>query len=125
MRSAASPHAPLAGAVSCEAKLDDGLCKTQLLVQLVVTRSGHGPDDAEQDVGVLASSGWIELAEPLKPYALIARLPEPESGLSTSISSHGCRKAERWRTAAWSSAASKPNSTNAQPGTGDPVLPEL
>lgn len=68
-------------AVSCEAKIDDGLCKTRLLVQLVVTRSGHGPDDAEQDVGVLASSGWIELAEPLKPYTLIARLPEPESGL--------------------------------------------
>lgn len=30
---------------------------------------------------MLASSGWIELAEPLKPYTLIARLPEPEPGL--------------------------------------------
>jgi hypothetical protein len=68
------------GAVSCEAKIDDDLCKTRLLVRLVVTRPGHGPDDAEQDVGVLASTGWVELAEPLKPYALTARLPEPESG---------------------------------------------
>jgi hypothetical protein len=74
------PAVPGLAAVSCEAKIDDGLCKTRLLVRLVATRPGHGADDAEQGVGVLASTGWIELAEPLKPFALAARLPEPESG---------------------------------------------
>jgi hypothetical protein len=74
------PAMPGLAAVSCEAKIDDGLCRTQLLVRLVATRPGHGADDAEQGVGVLASTEWIELAEPLKPFALTARLPKPESG---------------------------------------------
>jgi hypothetical protein len=67
-------------AVSCEARIDDALCRTRLLVRLVATRPGHGADDAEQGVGVVASSEWIELAEPLKPFALAARLPAPKSG---------------------------------------------
>jgi len=71
---------PGLAALSCEATIDDGLCKTRLLVRLVATRLGHGADDAEQGVGVLAASEWIELTEPLKPFALTARLTEPESG---------------------------------------------
>lgn len=74
------PAKPGLAALSCEATIDDGQCKTRLLVRLVATRPGHGADDAEQGVGVLASSEWIELAEPLKPFALTVRLPEPESG---------------------------------------------
>lgn len=74
------PAKPGLAALSCEATIDDGLCKTRLLVRLVATRPGHSADDAEQGVGVLTSTEWIELAEPLKPFLLTARLPEPESG---------------------------------------------
>lgn len=74
------PAKPGLTAISCEATIDDGLCKTRLLVRLVATRPGHSAEDAEQGVGALASTEWFELAEPLKPLALCARLPEPESG---------------------------------------------
>ncbi|QEL25110.1 hypothetical protein FQV39_22825 [Bosea sp. F3-2] len=74
------PAKPGLAALSCEATIDDGLCKTRLLVRLVATRPGHSADDAEQGVGVLASTEWVELAEPLKPFSLTARLPEPEPG---------------------------------------------
>lgn len=74
------PAKPGLAALSCAATIDDRLCETRLLVRLVATRPGHSADDAEQGVGVLAASDWIELAEPLKPFALTARLPEPESG---------------------------------------------
>lgn len=67
-------------AVSCEAIIDDGLCETKLLARLVATHPGQSAEDAEQGIGVLASTEWIELAEPLKPFALTARLPEPQSG---------------------------------------------
>lgn len=74
------PAKPGLAAVSCKAAIDDGFCKTRLLTRLVVTGPGHSADDAEQGVGVLAASEWVELAEPLKPFALTARLPQPESG---------------------------------------------
>ncbi|CAM5219047.1 hypothetical protein ARD30_02355 [Bosea thiooxidans] len=74
------PAKPGLTALSCEATIDDGLCKTRLLTRLVATRPGHSADDAEQGVGVLASSEWVELTEPLKPFSLTARLPQPESG---------------------------------------------
>lgn len=74
------PAKPGLAALTCEATIDDRLCRTRLLVRLVATHPGHSADDAEQGVGVLASSEWIELAEPLKPFALTARLKEPESG---------------------------------------------
>lgn len=74
------PAKPGLAALSCEATIDDGLCRTRLLVRLVATRPGHGAEDAEQGAGVLAASEWTELTEPLKPFALTARLAEPESG---------------------------------------------
>ncbi|TCR66576.1 DUF6212 domain-containing protein [Bosea sp. BK604] len=74
------PAKPGLAALSCEAMIDDGLCKTRLLVRLVATRPGHAVEDAEHGIGVLAASEWIELAEPLKPFGLTARLPESESG---------------------------------------------
>jgi len=74
------PAKPGLAALSCQATIDDGLCRTRLLVRLVATRPGHSAEDAEQGVGALAATEWVELAEPLKPFSLTARLPVPESG---------------------------------------------
>jgi hypothetical protein len=76
----ASPPTPGLTAVSCEASIDDGGCKTKLLVRIVVAKPGLGPDEVEQGGGVLAASEWVELSQPLKGFLVTARLPMPECG---------------------------------------------
>lgn len=73
------PATPGLAAVSCEARIDDGLCKTRLQVRLAIAKPGQQTDSIEDGTGALAATEWIELTEPLKPFRLAARLPEPET----------------------------------------------
>lgn len=74
------PAIPGLSAVSCQARIDNGQCKIRHLVRLAISLPGANVDDVEEGTSALASSEWIELAEPLKAFTLTANLPKPESG---------------------------------------------
>lgn len=74
------PPTPGLIAVSCDAVIDDKLCRTRPLgARLVVTPAGHGADEAESCEGALAASDWVDLDEPLQPHKLVARLSLPHN----------------------------------------------
>lgn len=64
------PSFPGFSGVSCAAKIDDALCQTRLLVRMALSYPGQNVDDVESGKTALASTDWVELTEPLKPFEL-------------------------------------------------------
>ncbi|MBJ6133791.1 hypothetical protein JAU75_13175 [Ochrobactrum sp. Q0168] len=71
------PLFPGFSGVSCTAKIDDALCQTRLLVRVALSYPGQNVDDVESGKAAVASTDWVELAEPLKPFELKIGLPLP------------------------------------------------
>lgn len=71
------PSFPGFSAVSCTARIDDALCQTKLLVRMALSYPGQNVDDVESGIVALASTDWIELTEPLRPFELKIGLPIP------------------------------------------------
>jgi hypothetical protein len=67
-------------AVSCEVVMEDLRRRTPIACKLVVADPEVTVDQAESDEQVLASSGWISLAQPEHPYSVAAPVTQPHYG---------------------------------------------
>jgi Family of unknown function (DUF6212) len=67
-------------AVSCEAVMEDPQRRTPIACKLVVADPEATVDQAESEERLLASSGWVILAQPEHPYRLAAPIMQPHSG---------------------------------------------
>jgi hypothetical protein len=67
-------------AVSCEVVMEDPRRRTPIACKVVVADPGATADQAESEDGVLASSGWVTLAQPEYPYPVRAAVTQPHFG---------------------------------------------
>ena len=68
--------------VGCEVAVEDRRCQTPIACKLVVAPSTITADAAQREEGILGTSGWAMVEQPMEAHSLIARLSEPWSGLA-------------------------------------------
>jgi hypothetical protein len=67
-------------AVSCEVVMEDPRRRTPIACKVVVAYPEITVDQAESEDGVLASSGWVTLAQPEHSYSVRAAVTQPHFG---------------------------------------------
>jgi Family of unknown function (DUF6212) len=67
-------------AVTCEVVIEDPRRRTPIACKVVVADPGATVDQAESEDGVLASSGWVTLAQPEHLYSVTAAVTQPHFG---------------------------------------------
>jgi hypothetical protein len=65
---------------TCDVTIEDGRCRTPIVCKLIAAAPSVPVDQAEKEEGILASSGWVTIESPLRPFQLTAPFGDAWNG---------------------------------------------